>query len=189
METIKQFKHKLIKNFLTKEEVELCKNYAIINHRLEDNPQMDIQGTDSSHYADTLTESLLLSKKQKMEECVGLKLLPTYSYYRVYTFGGVLKKHTDRHSCEVSVTIHIDSSGEEWPIFIEGSKYNLNPGDAVVYLGQDLKHWRETFTGDYHIQAFLHYVDFHGSNTMFYKDMRDFWGERVAERLERYYKK
>ena len=176
METIKQFKHKLIKNFLTKEEVELCKNYSIINHRLEDNPQMDIQGTDSSHYADTLTESLLLSKKQKMEECVGLKLLPTYSYYRVYTFGGVLKKHTDRHSCEVSVTIHIDSSGEEWPIFIEGSKYNLNPGDAAIYLGCEVEHWREEFKGDWHSQFFLHYVNKDGPNASLICDGRDRWG-------------
>lgn len=187
METIKEFKYKLIKNFLTKEEIQLCKNYSIIKHRLEDDPIMDSQGTDSSHYADHLTEALLLSKKEKMEECVGLKLLPTYSYYRVYTFAGELKEHIDRDSCEISVTIHIDSSGEEWPISIEGNKYNLNPGDAVVYLGCDLKHGRETFKGDYYIQCFLHYVDRNGNKTMFYKDMRDLWGEKNSKKLTNYY--
>ena len=177
METIKDFKFKLIKNFLTKEEIELGKNYTIIKHRIEDEVKFDSQAPTCSYYADPFMESLLLSKRNKMEELTGLKLLPTYAYYRMYIFGSDLKKHSDRPSCEVSVTLCLASSGEDWPIYMEGVPCSLKPGDAVIYLGCDLNHWREEFKGDYCSQCFLHYVDANGKNKEFYKDKRKLWGE------------
>jgi hypothetical protein len=82
----------------------------------------------------------------------------------MYTKFADLKKHKDRPSCEISVTVMIDSDGTNWPIFIDGTKIDLEPGDAAIYLGCEVEHWRETFDGDWHAQAFLHYVDQDGPN-------------------------
>ena len=42
---------------------------------------------------------------------------------------------------------------------MDGKEVILNKGDAIIYNGCKLEHWREPFDGDYHIQTFLHYVD------------------------------
>jgi len=97
-----------------------------------------------------------------MEEETGLELSPTYGYSRVYTYGAVLNKHKDRPACEVSVTVMVGSSKEEWPIYMDGTEINLKPGDAAIYLGCEVEHWREEFKGDWHMQFFLHYVDKNG---------------------------
>ena len=107
-----------------------------------------------SHYADIVMETLLQSLQPKMEEEIGLKLIPTYSYARIYKKGDVLKRHKDRYSCEVSTTLNI--GGDEWPIYLEpsgeegkeGVKVDMQPGDMLVYKGCDVEHWREAFEGD-----------------------------------------
>ena len=74
----------------------------------------------------------------------------------------ILEKHIDRSSCEISVSTMWDSDGTEWPLYIEGKAIEMNKGDAVIYLGCEDEHWREVFTGDYHLQTFFHYVDQNG---------------------------
>ena len=56
----------------------------------------------------------------------------------------------------------LGSDNTPWPIFMEDQPVDLNPGDACIYLGCDLKHWRKPFQGDWHLQTFLHYVDQNG---------------------------
>jgi hypothetical protein len=87
-----------------------------------------------------------------------------------------LKKHTERPSCEISVTVMIGSDGTKWPIFIEDNEVVLQPGDAVIYLGCELEHWREEFKGDWHSQVFLHYVDANGPYSNFAIDGRPLFG-------------
>jgi len=174
----KDFKFKLIKNFLTEEEKNLCYYYSIFKHRTNinsfDNRQSDTQ--DTFFYADPLTESLLLNKVSLMEKETGLKLYPTYSFWRMYTKFSDLKKHTDRESCEISVTVHMGADNTKWPIFMEGTGIEMEHGDAVIYLGMELEHWREEFQGDFHAQCFLHYVDANGPYKEFIKDKRRGFG-------------
>tara|TARA_A100001201_G_C4058731_1_gene192025 strand:- start:265 stop:816 length:552 start_codon:yes stop_codon:yes gene_type:complete len=174
----KDYKYKIIENFLTKEEIELFKNYCEIKHRLN-NKNFDTEQSntmDTCFYGDPIMDSLLLSKQKIMEKESGKKLLPTYAFWRTYTKYAILKKHTDRPSCEISATVFIDSEGPEWPIFIEGKELILKPGQAVIYLGCELEHWREEFLGDYQFQTFLHYVDKDGSNKEWYMDKKIYWG-------------
>ena len=169
---IKGYKH--IKNFLTKEEVDLLTHFSRLKHRSNydnfDLLQSD-QG-DTMFYGDPTTDSLLVTKLKLMEKETGLSLLPTYSFWRMYTFGADLKKHKDRPSCEYSVTVKINSCGVEWPIFMEGKEINLENGDAVIYKGCELSHWREEFKGDWHSQVFLHYVNKDGPHKEWFKDKR-----------------
>jgi hypothetical protein len=128
-----------------------------------------------SHYADIAMETLLLAVQPIMEKQTGLKLIPTYSYARIYKKGDILHRHKDRFSCEISTTLNL--GGDKWPIYIEkdpkkggvvegkgyisdntkGIKVDLKPGDMLVYRGNMLEHWREEFKGNDCGQVFLHY--------------------------------
>jgi len=127
-----------------------------------------------ANYADIAMENLLQMTRPLMERKTGLKLVPTYSYARIYKKGDILRRHKDREACEISTTIFL--GGIPWPIFIEpnpkkgketvhgylcsntkGLKVLLHPGDMLIYKGCELEHWREAFTGEYCVQVFLHY--------------------------------
>ena len=127
-----------------------------------------------SHYSDIAMETLLLKVKSVMEKETGLKLIENYSYARIYKKGDILHRHKDRFSCEISTTLNL--GGDIWPIFLEpnpkngkvidgkyisdntkGIKVILNPGDMLVYRGNELEHWREPFEGEDCAQVFLHY--------------------------------
>jgi hypothetical protein len=178
MDNIKNFKYKKIKNFLTETEINLFKDYCRIRHRLNKNYFDTEQSSnlDTAIYADPLMESLLINKNLEMEKFTGLSLKPTYAYWRMYTKFADLKPHKDRPACEISVTINLGGDGTSWPIYMEGNSVNLNPGDAVIYLGCELSHWREEFQGDWQAQTFLHYVDANGPNADHWKDKRIKWG-------------
>jgi len=161
MENIKNFKYKLIKNFLTKEEIKLLTDYCRIKHRLNfdsfDFRQND--NGDTYFYADPLMESLMINKLDIMQKETGLELLCTYAFWRMYTLNADLKKHKDRPACEISVTVMIGSDGTKWPIYMDGAEINMEPGDAAIYLVSEAEHWRVQLKGDLHAQIFLHYVD------------------------------
>lgn len=117
---------------------------------------------------------LLCSKTKELSDIYQGKLLPTYSYARVYLTGGVLEPHVDRKACEVSVTLCL-SKDSDWPIFIKNPngdtiEIELESGDAVLYRGCIAEHWRNKYTGNKHVQAFLHYVDLDGPNMQQYFD-------------------
>jgi len=102
---------------------------------------------------------------------VGLDLVPTYSYTRIYTKGDILQRHSDRAACEISVTVSIAI-----PKGAESSVIHLKPpnmpetavemfeGDACIYAGTEVEHWREPFSEDGYIQLFLHFIDRHGEH-------------------------
>ena len=69
-----------------------------------------------SHYADIAMDTLLLKVQPIMEQHTKIKLIPTYSYTRMYAKGNELKRHKDRSSCEISTTMNL--GGDLWPIFI-----------------------------------------------------------------------
>lgn len=182
----KDFKYKLVKNFLTQEEINLTNEYFKMKHRLNTNHFDETQTTsstcDSNWYADHLAESFLLTKLKKMELLTGKELWPTYAFARLYTYLATLHKHKDRPECEISVTVMVGSSGEEWPIYMDGKEFNLKPGDAAIYLGCEVEHWREEFNGDWHTQFFLHYVDKNGLYKDRIGDGRPLWGMQWNER-------
>ena len=89
-------------------------------------------------------------------------VFPTYCYARQYEYGSILKRHTDRMACEISLTVHLDGD-KEWPMWVEtpdGEKVSveLESGDALLYLGCLIPHWREAYKGNRYSQLFLHYV-------------------------------
>jgi hypothetical protein len=105
---------------------------------------------------------ILVEKTPEISNVVGELVLPTYTYARWQTTGHELPRHRDRPSCEVSLSVNLKKD-KDWDIWIqkpnkEEVSINLNPGDAVLYLGCQADHWRNKFEGNEHIQLFLHYV-------------------------------
>ena len=131
-----------------------------------------------SGYGDFIMDGFLTSLLPEIEQASGLQLFPTYSYFRVYKNGDVLARHTDRPSCEISVTLCLGFAEEKsWPVWIEGprgtSAIDLRPGDALLYRGIECAHWREAFEGKRLAQVFLHYVDQSGPHADWKFDKRD----------------
>ena len=124
-----------------------------------------------------ITETLLDIMTPVLSKAINCALYPTYSYLRIYVKGAELEKHVDRHSCEVSATLPIsyDCPGI-WPLYIEAgdrvTRVELEPGDALLYKGIEVPHWREAFEGERQVQVFLHYVKQNGHYSEFKFDKR-----------------
>jgi hypothetical protein len=187
MKTIEKFKEKgytIVKNAIGLELRDFVTQYALFDEMQDF--QTDGGQVPNAHakYADPAMETMLLHLHPLMEKNTGLKLYPTYSFYRVYRNGDELTPHKDRPSCEISTTIcfnySYDDSKYTWPIIMDGNKVDMKPGDIVVYRGVELEHSREEFTppGDHwHVQAFLHYVDANGPYVDYRYDQRNSIGE------------
>jgi hypothetical protein len=128
-------------------------------------------------YGDPAMEQLFDQILPTIERITGRSLYPTYAYFRVYHEGNSLPKHSDRPSCEISVSVSLGhSDANPWPLFIQGpqsvTSVLLNPGDGVVYKGCDCPHWRNRLTGNSVSQVFFHFVDQYGSNAELRFDKR-----------------
>ena len=190
--SFKTKKYQVIREALSKELANFIFNYMMLQRDAVDwmmknnkvnplNPFMGIR-TDRqvpgaySKYGDWVMETLLMYMIPIMKAKTGLKLIPTYSYTRLYEKGHILKRHKDRPSCEISTTLHL--GGDPWPIFLDpsgqdfvidefkqihkpgapkGVRVDLKIGDMLIYSGCDLEHWREPFQGTVCSQVFLHY--------------------------------
>lgn len=118
-----------------------------------------------SHIAtgDPMFGKLLTSLLPAIEQHTGYKLYETYAFFRLYELGQELKRHTDRYECEVTVSLCLGYKGESWPIFIEdkdGREHSFvqEAGDAVIFKGIELPHWRAPNTYGECAYLFLHYV-------------------------------
>lgn len=171
----------IVRGFLDSQSVHTISRY--LENSLKRYPENNQGGKDGdsskiSWYADPLIETVLLNSLPEMEQITGSKLFPSYSFTRVYTKGDELKPHTDRPACEVSVTCHVATVGKPWPIWMQapGSEpleHYLEPGDACVYHGCQVKHWRKPATEtDVNVQFMLHYVKQDGPNADYKFDKR-----------------
>jgi hypothetical protein len=136
------------------------------------------EATAISYYADPLVEVLLKKTTPFVSGAVGCPLLPTYSFFRVYRPGEQLTPHTDRPSCEISVTVSVAFTGAPNKIYmkIAGKKENsftLSPGDGVIYKGCEVLHWRKPLKkGSLVVQFMLHYVRKNGPHADLVFDSR-----------------
>ncbi|MFN3389998.1 MAG: hypothetical protein ACK40O_13840 [Allosphingosinicella sp.] len=111
---------------------------------------------------------------------VGRDLLPTYDYLRIYREGDVCKVHSDRPSCEHSVSLTLDySDGAVWDLELGKTRmpepsarvdedfgeepYAALPmqvGDAVLYKGVNHRHGRtKPNPNAWSAHLFLHWVE------------------------------
>jgi predicted 2-oxoglutarate/Fe(II)-dependent dioxygenase YbiX len=131
--------------------------------------------TSSSDYNYISFLELLCEKTPEVSEILEETVLPTYTYARVYKNGSILEKHSDRDSCEISLTLHLGGD-KPWLIWIktpegEDRSVELNPGDAMMYRGTIAEHWRDEYVGNEYVQVFFHYVRSRGDCAYTYFDI------------------
>lgn len=111
-----------------------------------------------------------------LERYLNTKLHPTYWFCTQYYHKSFMVAHTDREACEVSVSLNIAQTNP-WKLRVKdrtGKRHALEtpPGDAVLYAGTDVEHWRTPYKGRRYTQLFLHYVKQHGKYSRFAYDQR-----------------
>jgi len=115
-----------------------------------------------------------------LENLLEEELLPTYWFSTTYHKGGWMNCHTDRPSCEVSVTMNICGDAP-WPIKLKDktgkNQAVVTPvGHGVAYLGTEVEHWRSplrTHENDRFMQLFLHFVRKNGQYADYAFDRSD----------------
>lgn len=110
---------------------------------------------------------------------IGRDLLPTYNYFRIYREGDICCVHSDRPSCEHSVSLTLDYSDDEiWEFEVAShrtaraqtvtdsfgasafSSIAMSIGDAVAYQGVHHRHGRTTPNPNaWSAHLFLHFVE------------------------------
>ena len=122
-------------------------------HPLSKQQTVDISG----HFYRPLT-TFLWGLTPVIAHLTGADVLPSYDYFRIYQKDDICRVHSDRPSCEHSVSLTlVYSDGVPWPLQIgstrvsgEGpcvddfgdepfSAIEMQPGDAVLYRGIDLR--------------------------------------------------
>jgi hypothetical protein len=103
-----------------------------------------------------------------INQIVPAPVKPSYSYLSVYQPGAVLPRHIDRPQCVWNLSLLIDNDPEvqasdAWPIFLEvegeAREVRLDMGDAVLYRGTEVPHWREALpAGRRATLIFCHFV-------------------------------
>lgn len=192
--SFEQDKYIIVQNVLNIETLELLKIQikmleTVLNNNNNSLPSdflfNDNQIKESfSFYSPLFSEALLVLLQPMIEQRTGKKLLPTYSYVRIYYKNAILKRHTDRNSCEYSATICIKNDKEPWDFWIKNIhnkdiSISLKEGDLIIYKGNELEHWREKYNNNEHIQFFLHYVDSDGINSDWKYDKRKSLGCQI----------
>lgn len=112
---------------------------------------------------------------------VGLPLLPTYCYFRLYRARDICKVHGDRPACEHSLSLTLGYSDDlNWPLEVarraiakpyaradlefsdeeDPASVGMAPGDAVLYRGVHHHHGRTMPNPNrWSAHLFLHWVE------------------------------
>lgn len=125
-------------------------------HALTKQPTIEISG----HFYRPLT-TFLWGLTPIISDLTGKDLLPSYDYFRIYHQDDICRVHADRPSCEHSVSLTlVYSDGLPWPLEVGSIRVTsedpctddfgdepfcgveMQPGDAVLYRGMDLRHGR-----------------------------------------------
>ena len=143
-----------------------------------------------SVYGDPELDGVLAKLVPGLSKQLGVELLPTYTYARIYEPGETLVKHKDRPSCEISgtLTLGFDPGSGIWPIYfgrddddVVGTGFEINTGDLVMYRGCELNHWRPPYKGKWQVQVFFHFVDANGPHKDHAMDGRESLGTQKGQ--------
>tara|TARA_B100000035_G_C20816197_1_gene472198 strand:+ start:141 stop:707 length:567 start_codon:yes stop_codon:yes gene_type:complete len=165
-------RYAFIPNFITPDQAAQCAREL---REAPTSPASDWDVAPNASYVSDPTFGLeiMCDKNQLMNDIVGEYLIPTYCFSRIYRTDDTLPEHTDRAACEVSLTIHLDGD-TDWLFGCFDNELQLNPGDAVLYLGHIVPHYRVgPYKGKEYLQLFLHYVRSRGCHRSTYFDKID----------------
>lgn len=123
-----------------------------------------------AQHNDPLCRILHMSLNDMIASVCEESIKPSYCYLGIYMPGAVLVRHRDRPQCRWNVSLLLDSKpvasqNDGWPIYVECADDQVRAavagiGDAVVYNGTRIPHWREEMPSrfDYQSVCFFHFV-------------------------------
>lgn len=103
-----------------------------------------------------------------LEDRFDTKLKKTKNYGRIYTKHAYLENHRDGWHCEYSATVNLLNLPDGvWPFSVSKDNktwidYEMEPGDGVLYKGEELWHKRGPLQYDECYQWFFHYIGENG---------------------------
>ncbi len=170
-------KYVYLNNVLSRDITDFLAKYVTLRAQSGVMSQDDQCPKSLASYGDPAFDTLLADLCPQFSAIVGEPLLPAYTYHRLYKKGDVLEIHRDRPSCEISATctIAVDNPDSINPLYVnveepkdmhDGTAVQIQVGDAVLYKGTELYHWRQPYENEWFIQVFFHYVRANGR----YKD-------------------
>lgn len=141
---------------------------------LAQKPTVEISG----HFYPQLI-TFLWALTPTISQIVGRELLPSYDYFRIYSQDDICRLHSDRPSCEHSMSLTLGySDAKPWALDIGSipmerpdylredfgeepfASLPMQPGDAVLYQGVRYRHGRLTPNPNrWSAHLFLHWVD------------------------------
>jgi len=169
-----------IENFLDTSECEsIAKKF---NDCLEINKDIMKEEGHRDHYY-SLKDSDIFKKTsekilKKFSTIIDKELLHTYTYVTYYEPGAILYEHIDRPANQYGLNINVQKESE-WPIFLrhpesdEITRIDQNPGDAFIYKGSEVPHFRPRLKTGNSIQFMIFAVDKNSPFKKFAGDSQD----------------
>jgi hypothetical protein len=172
MTTAEQFKQSgyvVIQSLLDPETTNRLYAYIVDRADLGNKDDGQVPGSPS-FYQDKEVVTIQKKLLPSIEAYIQCPLLNVFCYHRVYKKGAILRTHKDSVRAEISATINLGQKGEPWDIWLmdydeNAHQVTLRPGDALIYQGSQLAHWRGKLEqADNVAQIMFHYVDRNGKN-------------------------
>eukprot|EP01013_Petalomonas_cantuscygni_P031076 TRINITY_DN57212_c0_g1_i1.p1 TRINITY_DN57212_c0_g1~~TRINITY_DN57212_c0_g1_i1.p1 ORF type:complete len:536 (+),score=68.69 TRINITY_DN57212_c0_g1_i1:129-1736(+) len=149
-------------------------------------PFKDPQAIRYTSYNDPIARFMMASHRRVPERVLDMPIKPTYTYFGGYVGSehSELKPHTDRPQCEYSMSFVVDvdpfaascpiglnphpvgthnlqltGAAEDSGLPADAVYAHMRPGDALVFKGRHLVHWRQPIPPGVNCSnVFLHYV-------------------------------
>lgn len=158
----------VVKDFIPKPFALYLANYFDL---LEENNKLDKElNTEElkTIYGDPAFDTVMAMSCSGLSEIIQVDLLPTYSLGEMYFENYEKLPSVGKDECEHIVSLFLYSENQfKWPIFLQShnnviTDVELDIGDAVVYMGDNIIQWRNKFLGKKYYQLTMNYVDANG---------------------------
>jgi alkylated DNA repair dioxygenase AlkB len=160
----------VLRNLVPANEVKRLYAYTLSKLELGNKDDGQVPGSPS-FYQDDEVIALQKALLPALEKLIDKQLAAVFCYNRIYRKGAVLRMHKDSARAEISATINLGFQGETgWDLWLvdyneNSQKISLAPGDALLYHGSKLHHWRGKLEeSDLVSQVMFHFVDAKGKN-------------------------
>lgn len=172
MNTADEFKKSgyiVLKNLVDTDKVAALYDYTLERAALGNMDDGQVPGS-ASFYEDKEVVHLRDTLLPKIEAAIQLKLLPVFCYNRIYRTGAVLRMHKDSERAEISASVNLGQQGDLWDLWLvdyqeNAQRITLSPGDALIYYGSRLHHWRGKLEhADLVSQVMFHCVEKEGKH-------------------------
>lgn len=135
-------------------------------------------------YGDPALDTFALMSTPLVSQITSMNTSVCYSECRIYTHDDHVLPHMDAPHLSHTVTMFLGGEYQQlWPMWIQKPDVHKTPqlialeeGDAVIYQGNQVHHWRDHFEGTNYYELTMHFVESHGAYAHHKYDSRPYIG-------------